>query len=126
MTSTLSLRIATALAGLMGACGVALAAAAAHMPDAARLHTASSMLLFHACAVIGTVLLVHQRLVRRRLGLTAAYGFVLAGILFGGDLVSLQYAGHGLFTMAAPTGGTLFIVCWLMLAVAAIWPARNA
>jgi uncharacterized membrane protein YgdD (TMEM256/DUF423 family) len=126
MTSTLSLRIAAALAGLMGACGVALAAAAAHMPDAARLHTASSMLLFHACAVIGTVLLVHQRLVRRRLGLTAAYGFVLAGILFGGDLVSLQYAGHGLFTMAAPTGGTLFIVCWLMLAVAAIWPARNA
>jgi uncharacterized membrane protein YgdD (TMEM256/DUF423 family) len=126
MTSTLSLRIAAALAGLMGACGVALAAAAAHMPDAARLHTASSMLLFHACAVIGAVLLVHQGLVRRRIGLTAAYGFVLAGILFGGDLVSLQYAGHGLFTMAAPTGGTLFIVCWLMLAVAAIWPARNA
>jgi len=126
MTSTLSLRIAAALAGLMGACGVALAAAAAHMPDAARLHTASSMLLFHACAVIGAVLLIHQGLVRRRLGLTAAYGFILAGILFGGDLVSLQYAGHGLFTMAAPTGGTLFIVCWLMLAVAAIWPARDA
>ena len=126
MTSTLSLRIAAALAGLMGACGVALAAAAAHMQDAARLHTASSMLLFHACAVIGAVLLVHQGLMRRRLGLTAAYGFVLAGILFGGDLVSLQYAGHGLFTMAAPTGGTLFIVCWLMLAVAAIWPARDA
>ena len=126
MTSTLSLRIAAALAGLMGACGVALAAAAAQMPDAARLHTASSMLLFHACAVIGAVLLVHQGLVRRRLGLTAAYGFVLAGILFGGDLVSLQYAGHGLFTMAAPPGGTLFIVCWLMLAVAAIWPARDA
>jgi len=126
MMSTLSLRIAVVFAGLMGACGVALAAAAAHLADARHLGTASSMLLFHACAVIGAVLLVPQGLVRRRLGLTAAYGFVLAGIFFGGDLVSLQYAGHSLFPMAAPTGGTLFIVCWLMLAVAAIWPARNA
>ncbi len=126
MMSTLSLRITVVFAGLMGATGVALAATAAHMPDARRLGIASSMLLFHACAVIGAVLLVHQGLVRRRLGLTAAYGFVLAGILFGGDLVSLQYTGHSLFPMAAPTGGTLFIVCWLMLAVAAIWPARNA
>ncbi len=125
MMSTLSLRIAVVFAGLMGATGVALAATAAHMPDARRLGIASSMLLFHACAVIGAVLLVDQRLVRRRLGLTAAYGFVLAGILFGGDLVSLQYADHGLFPMAAPTGGTLFIVCWLMLAVAALVPDRT-
>jgi len=125
MTSTLSLRIAVVFAGLMGAIGVALAAAA-HLTDARHLGTASSMLLFHACAVIGTVLLVHQRLVRRQLGLTSAYGFVLAGILFGGDLVSLHYAGHGLFPMAAPTGGTLFIVSWLMLAAAALAPDRTA
>ena len=125
MMSTLSLRIAVVFAGLMGATGVALAATAAHMPDSRRLGIASSMLLFHACAVIGAVLLADQGLVRRRLGLTAAYGFVLAGILFGGDLVSLQYTGHGLFPMAAPTGGTLFIVCWLMLAVAALVPDRT-
>ena len=124
MTSTLSLRIATALAGLMGACGVALAAAATHQADATRLGIASSMLLFHACAVVGTVLLVHQGLARRQLGLTAAYGFILAAILFGGDLVLLHYTGHGLFRMAAPTGGTLFIASWLMLAVAALWPPR--
>lgn len=124
MMSTLSLRIPVVFAGLMGAIGVALAATAAHTPDAARLHTASSMLLFHACAVIGGVLLVNQGLARRRLGLTAAYGFVLAGILFGGDLVSLQYTGHSLFPMAAPTGGTLFIVCWLLLAAAALSPGR--
>jgi len=122
MMSTLSLRIAIVFAGLMGATGVALAASAAHLPDSRRLAIAAAMLLFHACAVIGTVLLVHQGLVRRRLGLTAAYGFVLAGILFGGDLFSLQYTGHSLFPMAAPTGGTLFIVCWLMLAAAALAP----
>jgi len=125
MMSTLSLRIAVVFAGLMGACGVALAAAAAHTPDATLLHSASSMLLFHACAVVGAVLLAHQGLVRRNLGLTAAYGFVLAGILFGGTLVSLHYAGHGLFPMAAPTGGTLFIVCWLLLAIAALVPGRR-
>jgi uncharacterized membrane protein YgdD (TMEM256/DUF423 family) len=126
MMSTLSLRIAVVFAGLMGACGVALAAAAAHTPDATTLHSASSMLLFHACAVVGAVVMVHQGLVRRNLGLTAAYGFVLAGILFSGNLVSLHYAGHGLFPMAAPTGGTLFIVCWLLLAVAALAPGRRS
>lgn len=125
MMSTLSLRIAVVFAGLMGACGVALAAAAAHMPDATTLHSASSMLLFHACAVVGAVLLAHQGLIRRNLGLTAAYGFVLAGILFSGNLALLQYSGARLFPMATPTGGTLFIVCWLLLAVAALAPGRR-
>jgi len=36
-----------------------------------------------------------------------------------------QYAGHGLFPMAAPTGGTLLIASWLTLAVAAAWPRRG-
>ena len=44
-------RILIVLAGVMGADGVILAAAAAHLPDAARLASASSMLLFHAAAL---------------------------------------------------------------------------
>src|SRR5437879_2840020 len=46
-----SLRILVILAGVMGADGVILAAASAHQPDATRLASASSMLLFHATAV---------------------------------------------------------------------------
>ena len=125
MIPTGSLRFAAVLAALMGAAGVALAAASAHQPDASRLGSASSMLLFHASAVIGAALLTAQGLAQRTLGLAASFGFVLGGALFAGDLVTRQYAGHGLFTMAAPTGGTLLILSWLVLAVAAIWSRRS-
>jgi uncharacterized membrane protein YgdD (TMEM256/DUF423 family) len=119
------LRVLVVLAGAMGAAGVALAAAAAHQPDATRLASASSMLLFHAPAVFAAVLLVERSVIHIRLGRVAAFGFVIAAALFAGDLTLRQYAGHGLFPMAAPTGGTLLIVSWLLLAVAAIWPQRR-
>ena len=119
-----ALRLATLLAGLMGAAGVALAAASAHQADASRLASASSMLQFHAGAVIGAALLTGHGIARRGLGLTATFGFVIGATLFAGDLAMRQYAGHGLFTMAAPTGGTLLILSWLVLAIAALWPRR--
>lgn len=122
MTGNAALRLAVIFAGLMGAAGVALAAAAAHQPDASRLASASSMLLFHASAVIGAALLTGHGIAQRLLGLTATYGFIAGAALFAGDLAMRQYAGHGLFTMAAPTGGTLLILSWLVLAVAAAWP----
>ena len=118
-------RILIVLAGLMGACGVMLAAASAHLPDAARLGAASSMLLFHACAVLGAVALIERGIVHLRIGLVAALGFVAGAGLFAGDLTVRQYAGHGLFPMAAPTGGTLLILSWLTLSVAAVWPRDN-
>jgi uncharacterized membrane protein YgdD (TMEM256/DUF423 family) len=119
-------RVLVVLAGAMGAAGVALAAASAHQPDATRLASASSMLLFHASAVLATVLLAERRVIHMRLGLAAALGFVIAAALFAGDLTLRQYAGHSLFPMAAPTGGTLLIVSWLVLAVAALWPRHGA
>lgn len=124
MTENSVLRLAVVLAGLMGAAGVVLAAASAHQPDASRLASASSMLLFHASAVIGAALLTGHGIARRGFGLTATFGFIAGAALFAGDLVLRQYAGHGLFTMAAPTGGTLLILSWLVLAIAAILPRR--
>lgn len=118
-------RILIVLAGVMGADGVILAAASAHQADAARLASASSMLLFHALAVLGTVALAERGVIHARIGILAASGFVLATALFAGDLTLRQYAGHGLFPFAAPTGGTLLIASWLALAVAAAWPRRG-
>jgi uncharacterized membrane protein YgdD (TMEM256/DUF423 family) len=118
-------RMLVVLAGAMGAAGVALAAASAHQPDATRLASASSMLLFHASTVPAAVLLVERRVIHMQLGFGAAFGFVIAAALFAGDLTLRQYAGHSLFPMAAPTGGTLLILSWLMLAVAALWPRRD-
>jgi uncharacterized membrane protein YgdD (TMEM256/DUF423 family) len=118
-------RILIVLAAVMGADGVILAAASAHLPDASRLAAASSMLLFHATAVLGTVALAERGLADIRIAIAAAFGFVVAAALFAGDLTLRRYAGHGLFPMAAPTGGTLLIVSWLALAVSAAWPRRK-
>ncbi len=118
-------RILVILAAIMGADGVALAAASAHQGDAMRLAAASSMLLFHATAVLGVVALAERGVVDVRAGIAAAFGFVIAAALFAGDLSLRQFAGHGLFPMAAPTGGTLLIASWLVLAVAAAWPRRG-
>jgi uncharacterized membrane protein YgdD (TMEM256/DUF423 family) len=119
------LRILVALAAVMGADGVILAAATAHQSDANRLAAASSMLLFHATAVLATAALIERSIIHPKIGITAAFGFVVAAALFAGDLTLRQYAGHSLFPMAAPTGGTLLILSWLVLAVAAVWPRRG-
>jgi uncharacterized membrane protein YgdD (TMEM256/DUF423 family) len=124
MTGSRLFRILVILAGVMGADGVILAAASAHQPDAARLASASSMLLFHSLAVLAVVALAERGVIHLRIGISAAFGFVIAAALFAGDLTLRQYAGHSLFPMAAPTGGTLLIVSWLLLAVSAAWPRR--
>ncbi len=118
-------RILIILAGIMGADGVVLAAASAHQADAARLASASSMLLFHSSAVLALAALAERGVIHVRIGIAAAFGFVIAAALFAGDLTLRQYAGHSLFPMAAPTGGTLLIVSWLVLALAAAWPRRG-
>ena len=124
MTSNGILRLAAMLAGLMGALGVVLAAAAAHQGDAARLGPASNMLLFHAPAIIAAALLTGHGIAQRHLGLTATFGLIVGAALFSGDLAMRHYLGNALFPMAAPTGGTLLILSWLVLAVAAAWPRR--
>ena len=112
MIGSRQLRILIILAAVMGADGVMLAAA-------------SSMLLFHSSAVLAVVALAERGVVHVRIGIAAAWGFVIAAALFAGDLSLRQYAGHGLFPFAAPTGGTLLILSWLVLAVAAAWPRRG-
>jgi uncharacterized membrane protein YgdD (TMEM256/DUF423 family) len=125
MAGTRLFRILIILAGVMGADGVILAAASAHQPDATRLASASSMLLFHAAAVLAVVALAERGVIHVRIGIASGLGFFVAAALFASDLTLRQYAGHSLFPMAAPTGGTLLIVSWLMLAVAAAWPRRG-
>ncbi|MHC2289084.1 DUF423 domain-containing protein [Bradyrhizobium barranii] len=121
---TPAFRLLIGLAGLMGAAGVALAAASAHGADASLLASASAMLLFHATAILAGVALLARGLLHGGIGLVAAFGFVIGAALFAGDLTLRQYAGHALFPYAAPTGGTVMILSWLAVTLAAIVAKR--
>ena len=113
-------RIFITLAGLMGAFGVVLAAAGAHGMTGLGLDSAASMLLFHACAVIAVTVASHTGLTARLPSALAAGGFILGAALFAGDIALRAYTGHRLFPMAAPTGGTLLILAWFSVAIAAL------
>jgi uncharacterized membrane protein YgdD (TMEM256/DUF423 family) len=112
-------RALIALACLLGAAGVALDAAAAHSDSS--LGTAANILLFHAPAVMAAAIAANVGLMRRPVALAGAATLLLGAALFSGDLAMRVYAGQRLFPFAAPTGGTLLIAGWLLLAVAAVW-----
>ena len=100
-----------AIAGLGGAIGVGLAAAASHTGQA-DLGIAANFLLFHAAALIGIALLKGNRIA------TAAGWVLVAGlVLFAGDLIVVGTRGASPLPLAAPIGGSLLILGWLMLAL---------
>ena len=112
--------ILIALAGLMGAAGIVLAAAGAHAAPGAGLDSAAYMLLFHAAAIIGGAALAQQGLLWRPLALATLAAWVVGAVLFSGDIALRAFAGHRLFPMAAPSGGLILIIGWVLLAAAAI------
>ena len=117
---TVSPTIFIVLAGVMGACGVILAAAGAHAAPHAGLDSAAYLLLFHAVALLGGIALMQQGLLWRPLALPALIGFVLGAALFSGDVALRAFVGHRLFPLAAPSGAIILIAAWLVLAAAAV------
>ena len=118
------MRALIVVAALMGAAGVVLAALGAHGggtgSDLARLATASSMLLFHAPVILAVVLLAERQLVQRHLAIASTIGFAVGATLFASDLTVRDLVGHALFPMAAPSGGTILIGSWIVLALAGL------
>ncbi|TBA86621.1 DUF423 domain-containing protein [Rhizobium ruizarguesonis] len=109
------------LSGLFGFAGVALAAAAAHGGgDAHLLASASTMCLAHAPALLALALAADRIKTAWLAGLLIGIGT----LLFSGDLVSLRFAGSGLFPMAAPTGGFAMMFGWLAVAAGAVLRVR--
>lgn len=102
------------VAGLMGASGVALAAAGAHAA-AANLATAATFLLIHAVAV--TAIALHGG---GALFSLAATLLACGACMFAGDLTVPAWGAARLFPMAAPAGGIGVIAGWLCLSVAAL------
>jgi uncharacterized membrane protein YgdD (TMEM256/DUF423 family) len=115
-----SLFMIAACAGLLGAAGVAAAAAAAHLGNRQLLETAASFLMIHSAAVFGTVALGLRAPPRTAVAFLVAALLLIAGmILFCGDFAVRALVSHSLFPMAAPTGGLLLIAGWVAAAIAA-------
>jgi len=106
-------RFIVLVAGLLGAAGIALSAAAAHL-GGGNLATASNMMLIHAPALLALGLFGRSPLLR-----LGAAALMLGLFLFVGDLLTRHYAGWRMFPMAAPAGGILLILGWLIAAASA-------
>jgi len=109
--------------GVFGATGVALGAAAAHLPAAmldprhrAMLGHGVEMEIWHALALLGTAFALEHGL---RLARIAAVMFTLGTALFCGGVDALAF-GLAWPARAAPLGGTLLILAWLLLASGAL------
>ncbi|HHZ09968.1 MAG TPA: DUF423 domain-containing protein [Rhizobiales bacterium] len=111
-------RILLFVGGLFGAAGVALSAVNAHI-GGTNIGTAATYLLAHAPALVAIGLLD----ARRGDGVVRFGGLLLlvGPLLFSGDLLIREFTGERLFPMAAPSGGTLTILGWVIVAIGAIW-----
>jgi uncharacterized membrane protein YgdD (TMEM256/DUF423 family) len=115
-----------AWAGLAGAAGVALAAVAAHKVESPALAIAAIMLTVHAAAAV-SIVGVAIRVAREKLWQAAAVLMLGAATLFSGDIALHTLADTHVFPFAAPTGGSLLIASWLIVAGLAIagWLTRG-
>jgi uncharacterized membrane protein YgdD (TMEM256/DUF423 family) len=104
-------------AGLAGAAGVGLSAAAAHKVDSPALTTAATILTLHAAASVG-IFAVALRSVRPLFWQAAALLMLLAATLFSGEIAFHTFTGDAWFQFLAPVGGTLMIASWLLVAIA--------
>lgn len=104
------------LAGLAGAAGVGLSAAAAHMPGTASLGTAGIVALAQAPALLAIGLRGAEAGTAIRLaGLVIGAGIVL----FTGEIAFHELTGNASLTGIAPIGGTAMIAGWVAIAVCA-------
>lgn len=118
-------RVVAVLAGLIGAAGVVLAAAGAHMAPGRSLDQAALIAMVHAPAVLAVLAGARTELLRPLLALVAAGGFATGVVLFSGDLAMRAFVSRPLFPMAAPTGGFVLIGSWVLAALAALSASRD-
>jgi uncharacterized membrane protein YgdD (TMEM256/DUF423 family) len=104
------------VAALMGAAGVALAAAGVHASGGELVLRSAEFLLLHACAALAIA--AHARVAPDSARALVIVGFVMeaGAILFSAELAIHVYAGVRIFPLAAPIGGTTMLIAWAALA----------
>jgi uncharacterized membrane protein YgdD (TMEM256/DUF423 family) len=108
-----------ALAGLTGAGGVILSAANAHLWPDIQVQRAANLMLFHAVAALALCSLA--LLAPRRGGwfVSAAAALLSGSLIFACDMTLRAAHGARLFPMAAPLGGSLLILGWIIVTISA-------
>ena len=107
-------------AALLGLCGVATAAAAAHLTNAPSLNAAALVLLSHSPAMIAAVAATRGTLVAPLMGRVAVALLACGATLFSADIAYRVFINTPLFPMAAPSGGFILILGWGFLALGAL------
>ena len=119
----------------MGAGGIVLAAAGAHVAPGAGLDSAAYMLLFHAAAVVGGAALLQQGVLWRPLALVVLAAWVLGAALFSGDIALRAFTAPSAVPVCravrrlhpdrrvACAGGRRFAARWRR--VPAAWPDQD-
>lgn len=113
-------RLAIAVAGILGAVGVAAAAAASHEGGDPFLTPLALIALTQAPAVLALGLYAGGRTFR-----LAAAVIGLGALVFCADLAMRHFTGNRLFPMSAPIGGTAMIAGWLIVVLAAVVARRR-
>lgn len=114
-------RLGLAVAGILGAAGIAAAAAASHTGDDRVLGALALVALTQAPAVLALALFAGSSWLIR--AATVLIG--LGALVFSADLAMRHSAGGGLFPTSAPLGGVLLIAGWVLLVVAALVGRRS-
>jgi uncharacterized membrane protein YgdD (TMEM256/DUF423 family) len=116
--------VLAALAALMGAAGVALAAAATHTGGGDLGRTGALFLILHAAAALGIA--AHARVAPpSRALLVIGFAMEAGASLFAAELAVRAFTGDRLFPFAAPLGGSTMILSWLALAIAFAATAKS-
>jgi uncharacterized membrane protein YgdD (TMEM256/DUF423 family) len=118
--------ILAGVAALMGAAGVALAAAGVHASGGELAQRGALFLLLHAVAALAIA--AHARIGTGSARALLIVGFVMeaGAILFSAELATHVFAGERIFPFAAPIGGTTMLLAWIALAVVFATASRRA
>ena len=119
-----------ACGAVLGLLSVACAALVAHLPDRLlaaggreSLRAAVQILGWHAAALLAAALWLREPVARRLVHL-AAWCFLAGTAGFCAGVAVPAFGGPHLGRLA-PTGGTLLMIGWALLAASA-WPTRSA
>jgi uncharacterized membrane protein YgdD (TMEM256/DUF423 family) len=114
------------VAALMGAAGVALAAAGVHESGGELAERGALFLLLHAAAALAIA--AHARVAIASERALVVVGFVMeaGAALFSAELAMRAFTGERIFPFAAPIGGTTMMLSWVALALVFATASRRA